>query len=79
MQMSHTCNKALIWNENRSFLKERRPLHVIKSKNQKAPLSNKYNSVGRAPHFLASNFAALSDCFNKKQESNLIHFRIRQN
>ena len=34
MQMNHKSNKALIWNENRSFLKERRPL--IKSKNQKA-------------------------------------------
>ena len=74
MQMNHKSNKALKWNENRSCLKERRP----RKKKLKSAFANKYNLIGRAPYFLASNSAALIDCFNKKQQSHLIHFRIRQ-
>ena len=50
-------------NENRGFSKERRPL--IKSKKSKSALPNKYNLIGRAPHFLASNSAALINRFKK--------------
>ena len=49
-----------------------------KVQKSKSALSNNYNLIGRAPHFLASNSASLIDCFNKKQRSHLIHFRIRQ-
>ena len=63
-------------NENRGFSKERRAL--IKSKKSKSALPNKYNLIGRAPHFLASNSAALINRFKKKQRIHLIHFRIRQ-
>ena len=63
MQMNHKSNEALIWNENRSCLKERRP----RKKKWTSALANKYNLIERAPHFLASNSAALIDCFNKKK------------
>ena len=49
-----------------------------KVEKSKCALSNNYNLIGRARHFLASNSAALIDCFNKKQRSHLIHLRIRQ-
>ena len=47
MQMNHKSNKAVIWNENHSCLKERRP----RKKKMKSALANKYNLIGRAPHF----------------------------
>ena len=47
-QMDHKCNKALISNENRSYLKERRP----KTRKIKKRFHYKCNLIGRAPHLL---------------------------
>ena len=48
--MDHRCNKALISNENRSYLKERRP----KTRKIKKRFYYKYNLISRAPHLLAT-------------------------
>ena len=54
---------------------ERAPLSNKVEKSKRA-LSNKFNLIGRALHFLASNSAA-SLIVLIKNRSHLIHFRIR--
>ena len=63
--MDHKCNKALISNENRSYLKERRP----KTRKIKKRFHYKYNLIGRA---FTRNSAALISCFNKNHWSHFI-------